>query len=359
MQSEKKPFTHTFFGGTMTLNSHKSAVRVAFGLLITTLAMFATACGSSSTSTTAASTATTTPTCSVTSADLSLSGSGNATATAATISGSKTLKIDGSTALTPLFQDAQKAFDSANGTTTSVTGNGSGTGLKDVASGAVDIGMSDVFASEKSVTGLTDNQVAAVIFSVVVSSDLAGKITNLTQQQIKDIYAGNDTNWSQINPAVNEPITVVVRTAGSGTRATFDRYVIGDPATKNDQPQTALVANTTGDVVTAITGHPGSIGYTGTSYVLTASQASALNPVCIDGNKPTATDVNSGKYQFWSFEHAYTKTGGSAEAAGSAAQAFLTFVKSSNFQTMDVPRLGFLQISTIPANVAATHQVAG
>ncbi|MBA3824262.1 MAG: substrate-binding domain-containing protein [Ktedonobacterales bacterium] len=332
--------------------------RKMLGLGAVALSLTVAACGSSST----AGGTTTTPatvapaTCTVTTSDLSLGAGGTSAATAASISGSKTLKIDGSTALAPLFQSAQAAFDKANGTTTTITPNGSGTGLKDVASGAVDIGMSDVFASEKAVTGLTDNQVGVVIFSLVVSSDLQGKVTNLTSQQIKDIYAGNTTNWSQVG-GPSEPITVIVRTAGSGTRATFDRYVIGDPATKNDQPVTALSADKTGDVVTAVTGHPGSIAYVGTSFVLNEAQKSALNPICIDGNKPTQTDVNAGKYQFWSFEHAYTKTGGPAETAGSAAQAFLTYVKGTDFQSMDLPRLGFLTVTSIPAAVATTHQV--
>ncbi len=331
--------------------------RKMLGLGAVALSLSVAACGSSSTaSSTTTTPSTTVPTCTVAAADLSLGAGGTSAATAASITGSKTLKIDGSTALAPLFQSAQAAFDKANSTTTTITPNGSGTGLKDVASGAVDIGMSDVFASEKAVTGLTDNQVGAVIFSLVVSSDLQGKITNLTSQQIKDIYAGNTTNWSKVG-GPDEPITVIVRTAGSGTRSTFDRYVIGDPTTKSDQPVTALSADKTGDVVTAVTGHPGSIAYVATTFVLNETQKAALNPICIDGNKPTQADVNGGKYQFWSFEHAYTKTGGPAEAAGSAAQAFLTYVKGNDFQSMDLPRLGFLTVTSIPAAVATTHQV--
>ena len=149
------------------------------------------------------------------------------------------------------------------------------------------------------------------------------------------------------------PITTVVRTAGSGTRATFDRYVIGDPATKTDFTPTSLVANKTGDLITAVSSNQGAIGYSSTSFV-SATGGSSLGVLCIDGYKPTKTDVTAGNYKFWNLEHAYTK---GVPAAGSPADAFLSFVNSSDFQSMDLAKNNFLQISAIPANVLATHQV--
>src|SRR5215831_10895818 len=120
--------------------------------LVAVAALATTACGSTTTSGGGAS-ATTTPSpltsCTVASSDLVPSTTSAGTSPAAPgVSGK--LAIDGSTALAPLFQQAAKEFQTANSSVQiTITPNGSGTGLKDVAAGAVSIGMSDVFASEK------------------------------------------------------------------------------------------------------------------------------------------------------------------------------------------------------------------
>lgn len=340
----------------MSPTAFKRFTQTILGTSALAATMLVAACGYSSTTGSTGTTANTLTACHVTTADLTLPGAGTATATKATLSGSTTLSIDGSTALAPLFQDAQKSFDNVNGTTTTINPNGSGTGLKDVASGAVQIGMSDVFAKEKEPTpgayaNLVDHQVAVVAFTLVVSHDIASTVQNLTTQQIKAIYAGTTTNWSQVG-GPNEPITVVVRTKTSGTRATFRRYTLGDPNATNDEPTGAQTADKTGELVTDIANGKGAIGYASTSFVLNSDQASTIYPVCIDGYGASAANINSGKYTFWSYEHAYTK--GEA-ATGSATKAFLDFTQSADFQSKDLPKLGFLTVGSLSDAAKTTH----
>jgi phosphate transport system substrate-binding protein len=275
-----------------------------------------------------------------------------------------TLNIDGSTALAPLFQEAagNVSANSANSNVTvTITPNGSGTGLNDVENGTVEngtvqIGMSDVFAQEKATTTITygdlvDNQVAVVPFTLVVSQDISSQVENLTTRQIKAIYAGNTTNWSQVG-GPNEPITVVVRTKTSGTRATFDKFVLSDPKQLNDEPAGAQTADTTGELMTDISNSHGAIGYTGTSFVLDQTQAGKSFPICVDGFGATEGNINSGKYKFWNIEHAYTK---GTPAPGSLTDAFLQYVKSADFQNADLARLGFLKVSDLSSDARATH----
>ena len=104
------------------------------------------ACASSNSGGGASSTLTA---CHVTAADLVVPGGGKSSAPTLPAG---TLPIDGSTALAPLFQQAagNVSANSANSKVTiNITPNGSGTGLNDVENGAVQIGMSDVFAQEK------------------------------------------------------------------------------------------------------------------------------------------------------------------------------------------------------------------
>ncbi len=294
--------------------------------------------------------------CHVTAADLVVQG--GAKSSAPTLPAG-TLSIDGSTALAPLFQRAagNVSANSANSKVIiNITPNGSGTGLNDVENGTVQIGMSDVFAQEKatattSYSDLVDNQVAVVPFTLVVSQDISSQVENLTTQQIKDIYAGNITNWSQIG-GPNEPITVVVRTKTSGTRATFDKFVVNDVKQINDEPADAQTADSTGELVTDISNSHGAIGYTGTSFVLDYAQTSQIFPICIDGFGATKANINLGKYKFWNIEHAYTK---GTPASGSLTSAFLQYVKSADFQNRDLASLGFLKVDELSSDARATH----
>ena len=288
--------------------------------------------------------------CKVSSADLAPTTSAASTAPkVAGLAGQK-IAADGSSALQPLVRQAAAEFDQANGTQSTINAGGSGQGLKDVAAGAVQIGMSDVFADAKlpasAAAELTDHQVAAVVFALVVNPDLNGKVNNLTTAEIKGIYTGQYTNWSELG-GPSEAITVINRPTTSGTRATFDKFVLGGA---QEQGGSTLTQDNTGAVAQAITQTPGSIGYVSTGFAASSQYASQVTPLCIDGAKPVASDVNSGKYQFWNVEHAYTK----GPAAG-AAKALLQYIESSAVQKNDLLALSYLPVSEVSPSALATH----
>ena len=323
----------------------KTALALVLGSTLAVVACRAPSGGGTTTSTDSSLTA-----CHVTAADIKPAGGGLAAATQTAGLSGQSLTIDGSTALAPLFQDAEKSFDSVNGTHTSVTPNGSGTGLKDVQAGAVQIGLSDVYAAEKAPAGsphayddLVDHQVAVVPFTLAVSLDLAGKVQNLTSAQVIQIYTGQVTNWSQLG-GPNEAITVVNRPTSSGTRATFKKYVLGGQTENAPNAQTAA---TSAQVAQAVAGGQGAIGYDTAGFV---ANTSGLAPICIDGKGATAANINAGTYTFWTLEHAYTK----GQPNGVAA-AMLAFVTSADFQSKDLPANGFLAVGALSAAAKATH----
>ncbi len=129
-------------GRISAIRSHGS--KVALGAVIAASLLVA-ACGTPTTPASGNNSNPSLTACTVT-ADQLVTGTGG-TGTATKTSGiSGKLTVDGSSALQPLVQAAAAEFDQANGTQTSVSAGGSGKGLADAASGAVQIGMSDVFA---------------------------------------------------------------------------------------------------------------------------------------------------------------------------------------------------------------------
>ncbi|HEV7127788.1 MAG TPA: phosphate ABC transporter substrate-binding protein [Ktedonobacterales bacterium] len=328
--------------------SGKAALGLVLGSTLLLSACGSGSAGGPSTTTNAALTA-----CTATVSDLSTGAGGTATATkVAGISGK--IAIDGSSALAPLFQAAGQEFDVANGTQTTVTPNGSGNGLKDVEGGAVQIGLSDVYALQKEPTpgayhDLVDHQVAVVAFTLVTNNDLKGKVNNLTVDQIKQIYTGQISNWSQLG-GPNEQISVVNRPTASGTRATFKVYVLGGTS---ESAGTTLTQDTTGAVATAVGNTPGAIGYVATGFV-TGQYSTLVAPICIGGYAASAKNIGAGNYQFWGIEHAYTKG-----PASGAAKALLQYAVSSSVQQSDLPRLSYLQASSLSASALASHTPTG
>ncbi|GAC1447057.1 MAG: phosphate ABC transporter substrate-binding protein PstS family protein [Ktedonobacterales bacterium] len=273
---------------------------------------------------------------------------GGSSTTGNTLSG-KSLAIDGSSALAPLFQDAAKSFDAKNGTQTTVTPNGSGTGLKDVEAGSVQIGMSDVYAIEKAPAGsphayddLVDHQVAVVAFTLIVSPDLSGKVSSLTTAQIVSIYTGAITNWKDAG-GPDEVITVINRPTSSGTRATFKKYILGG---KSESASNAQTQATSAQVAAAVSGAHGAIAYDTISF----AQKNNLPMLSIDGAAPTTANINNGTYKFWSYEHAYTK----GQPAG-AAKAFLDYVMSDTVQNTTLAADGFYKVGTLTQAAKDTH----
>jgi phosphate transport system substrate-binding protein len=327
------------------------AGRAAIGLAVGATLVLA-ACGSGG------GTASATPNpsltaCSVSSSDLAPTVTSAGTAPA--VAGLKGQKIsaDGSSALQPLVKQAAAEFDTTNGTISTISAGGSGQGIKDVQAGAVQIGNSDVFADQKATTpgqysDLTDHQVAAVVFSLVTSTDLAGKVDNLTTAEIQDIFTGKDTKWSDIG-GPNEPITVINRPTTSGTRSTFDKYVLKG---QQETAGTTLTQDSTGAVAAAVKATAGSIGYVSIGFAVT--NGADVHPICIDSAKAVAADVNSGAYNFWGIEHMYTKG-----AATGAAKALIQYMISTPVQTNDLLALSYLKLSTVSASAITAHTPAG
>ncbi|MFJ5964861.1 phosphate ABC transporter substrate-binding protein [Bacillus sp. NPDC093026] len=245
---------------------------------------------------------------------------------------SGSITISGSSAMQPLvLAAAEKFMDKHPKADIQVQAGGSGTGLSQVSEGSVQIGNSDVFAEEKDgidAKALKDHKVAVVGMAAAVNPEVGVK--DITKDELKKIFTGKIKNWKELG-GKDQKITLVNRPDSSGTRATFVKYAL-DGAT----PAEGITEESSNNVKKIIAETPGAIGYLAFSY-LTDDKITPLN---IDGVKPDESNVESGKYKIWAYEHSYTK----GEPTGLAKQ-FLDYLMSDEVQKQIVKDQGYISVS--------------
>ena len=247
----------------------------------------------------------------------------------------------GSTALQPLVEAAGEQYTGEHlGTFINVQGGGTGTGLSQIQEGAVQIGNSDLFATEqKGITGdnLVDHRVAVVGITPIVNKKTG--VTNLSTAQLIDIFTGKVTNWQQVGGA-DRPVVLINRAQGSGTRATFEKFALAGHRSKTAQEQ-----DSSGMVRQIVATTPGAISYVAFSYVDKTVKALALNHIA-----PTEENVIDNHWKIWSYEHLYTQ----GQPTG-LTKDFITYVQSPKIQKTLVRQLGYLS----PDQMHVERDVAG
>jgi phosphate transport system substrate-binding protein len=252
------------------------------------------------------------------------------------------ITASGSTALAPLVKAVAADYSAkCSGANITVNLGGSGTGLGQVENGTVQIGDSDIFRKANQ-GDLVDHQVAVVVFAIITNSDVGVK--NLTTAQLQGIYSGKITNWSQVG-GPDQNITVVSRPTSSGTRATFQNYVIGQPESITGPSH--LETDSTSTVIQNVGSTPYSIGYAATGPLAGVTN---VTQVSIDGYTAEQANVADNNYKFWGFEHMYTK----GPATG-LAEALIDYMTSSQGK-QEAAKLGFLEPTDISSAATAAHQ---
>ncbi len=230
----------------------------------------------------------------------------------------------GSSALLPLIKDAAAKFKSKNPEVSlTLNAGGSGTGLKQVAEGSVNIGNSDVPAEKKlpaeKAKGLVDHKVCTMTVATIINKDIASQVKSLTAAQLQDVFTAKVTNWKDVG-GPDEPIVLVTRPTTSGTRALFTELAL---AGKEEASNKSLETDDSGTLIQSVAQTKGAIGYVALPYLVNNKDVAAL---AIDGVEPTLENTYNGKYKVWGYEHMYTK----GEPTG-AVKAFLDYILSDEY----------------------------
>ena len=275
---------------------------------------------------------------------------GNASASAGSSKAlSGTITAIGSTALQPLCEAAAEQFMEKNsGVQITVQGGGSGQGITQITQGAVQIGNSDVFAETKvkdaaDLKKITDNKVCIVGMGPIVNKDVT--VDDLTIEQLKQIFTGEVTNWSQVGGA-NAEITVINRASGSGTRSTFEAAVLGDTKVPDSfKPQEQDSSGTAAKMVAST---PGAISYVAFSYYDDTFKA-----LKVGGVAPEAKNVEDNSWTIWAYEHMYT-----AADPDEATKAFIEYMMSDEVQRGLVEEQGYISVSGMKVEKDASGKVS-
>ncbi|MDP9152150.1 MAG: phosphate ABC transporter substrate-binding protein [Myxococcota bacterium] len=247
-----------------------------------------------------------------------------------------TVRISGSSALQPLVNAAKEQFEAKNkGISVEVSAGGSKKGLADVAAGAVQIGDSDIFAPDDLKTQLVDHKVAVVGFAAMANKGpFNEKIAALSMADMARIFSGTVTNWKEVG-GQPQPIVVINRAPGSGTRSVFGSIVLGGDKFLEGQTE-----DNSGALVAKLKQSKGAISYLALSFADPEVRVVGLKT---DGGavEPTQATITTGEYPIWSYEHMYTK----GEPTGAVKQ-FLEYLASKDFQDHVLPTVkGFIPVT--------------
>lgn len=215
----------------------------------------------------------------------------NTTGTAIHAEGTN-ITIKGSTTVLPIAQLTSEIFMEQNpGANISVQGGGSGVGITSLIEGTTDIADSSRKIKDKELkkaqeTGIEPFENIVALDGIAVVVHLSNIKNYLTREQIKAIYTGKISNWSEIG-GEDKKIVVISRDTSSGTYEAFENLALNKEKVRPD----ALITASNQAVNITIAQTPGAIGYLGLGYLTKKVKA-----VSVDGIKCTKETVVSGQY---------------------------------------------------------------
>lgn len=258
-----------------------------------------TACGGSASSAAASST--------------SAAAGSTASSTAAALSGN--IATGGSTSMKNVIAALTEGFAEVEpGVTVSYDPTGSGAGITGATDKTLDIGLSSRALKDDEKADVEGTTIALDGIAIIVNN--ASKVEDLTVDQLKQMFTGEITNWSEVGGDDGE-IVLIGREAGSGTRDGFESIVDVKDSCKYAQELTA-----TGAVISAVEANPLAIGYASLSAV-----GDTVKMVTVGGVECSEDTVKDGSYEV---QRPFVFVTNKSVTLSEQAQAFFDFATSAD-----------------------------
>lgn len=197
------------------------------------------------------------------------------------------IAIAGSTSVQPVAEKlATEYMEKDPSDKLTVQGGGSSMGLNSVKKGSAQIGTySSKLSSTKSGANVTQTQIATDGIAIIVNPN--NKVSDLTKDQVKDIFTGKITDWSQVGGSPGK-INVITREDGSGTRDAVTKVVLDD----DDFVKNAVVQSSTGSLMQSVSSDPNAIGYASLSDL----RQNEIKKLKINGVEANDKTIKDGSY---------------------------------------------------------------
>ena len=258
-----------------------------------------TACGGSASSAAASST--------------SAAAGSTASSTAAALSGN--VATGGSTSMKNVIAALTEGFAEVEpGVTVSYDPTGSGAGITGATDKTLDIGLSSRALKDDEKADVDGTTIALDGIAIIVNN--ASKVEDLTVDQLKQMFTGEITNWSEVGGDDGE-IVLIGREAGSGTRDGFESIVDVKDSCKYAQELTA-----TGAVISAVEANPLAIGYASLSAV-----GDTVKMITVGGVECSEETVKDGSYEV---QRPFVFVTNKSVTLSEQAQAFFDFATSAD-----------------------------
>jgi len=247
------------------------------------------------------------------SASASAAAGSAASSAAAALSGN--VAAGGSTSMKNVIAALTEGFAEVEpGVTVSYDPTGSGAGITGAADKTLDIGLSSRALKDDEKADVEGTTIALDGIAIIVNN--ASKVEDLTVDQLKQMFTGEITNWSEVGGDDGE-IVLIGREAGSGTRDGFESIVEVKDSCKYAQELTA-----TGAVISAVEANPLAIGYASLSAV-----GDTVKMVTVGGVECSEETVKDGSYEV---QRPFVFVTNKSVTLSEQAQAFFDFATSAD-----------------------------
>ena len=253
--------------------------------------------------------------------------SGNEGTSEAASSSDDVITMSGSTSMEKLCNTLKEEYMNKTGVEIDVQFTGSGAGIQAVSEGTVNIGNSSrALKDEEKAKGLSENIVALDGIGIIV--DKANTVADISKDNLAKVYKGEIKNWKELGGA-DEPIVVIGREAGSGTRGAFEE-ILGI----EDACVYAQEISSTGAVMAKVASTPGAIGYVSLDVI-----DDTVSTLKVDSVEATAENIKNGTY---SIQRPFVMaTKGAITEQSQTVQDFFNWLESEEGQTI-ITKLGLV-----------------